>query len=364
MEEENKNLNVEEPTEVLGNTGVVEPVVETPAEPVAETPAEPVVEAAPVETAPVAKTPVEQPVEQPTVEPVAPAPTPEEPKKEEKKGSNKLLIIIALLVLVLGGGYAVWAFVLGGNTPKTEPKKEEQKEEKKDEDPTTKPDNKDLTVEDIPDRITHFIKAALADQSHGNIANKFLAETTNVEQIDKYALAIYASDKTIITNENIPNKYNEEQRNYLVNATPNAYMVSFEEFGKKYKEISNEEFDVNYLKTHDNNSDEGLGTCPALYDVNEEDKVLILSSQCGGTRSKTLYRKNYDYNIENGNHVIYQYAGYHVNEYEPVKKEYFITLKGEKVEVDKFEGNEKEFSTIIWKFDKDFNFISTEIVEK
>ena len=36
MEEENKNIEAEEPTEVLGNTGVIEPVVETPTEPVVE----------------------------------------------------------------------------------------------------------------------------------------------------------------------------------------------------------------------------------------------------------------------------------------------------------------------------------------
>ena len=176
MEEENKNLEVEEPTEVLentgviepvaeeptevlGNTGVIEPVVEQPAtEPVVETPTEPVAEtpapeAVQVEETPVVENPVvegtapasvpevpaelvqETPVEQPVVQPAEPAPAapiPEEPKKEEKKGSNKLLIIVALLVLVLGGGYAVWAFVLGGNNPKTEPKKEEeQKEEEK-----------------------------------------------------------------------------------------------------------------------------------------------------------------------------------------------------------------------------------------
>ena len=153
MEEENKNIEAEEPTEVLGNTGVIEPVVEEPAtEQLVETPTEPVVEtpapeavqveetpaapAAPVEPAVVPEVPAEPvqeaPVEQPPVEPAPVAPTPEEPKKEEKKGSNKLLIIVALLVLVLGGGYAVWAFVLGGNNPKTEPKKEEeQKEEEK-----------------------------------------------------------------------------------------------------------------------------------------------------------------------------------------------------------------------------------------
>ena len=129
--EENNNNEVE---------SLDTPVMEAPVDNPVETAPEPVVaevetkaEDVPTETVtPMPEAPVEQPVEQPTVEPTVPAPTPEEPKKEEKKGSNKLLIIVALLVLVLGGGYAVWAFVLGGNKPKTEPKKEEeQKEEEK-----------------------------------------------------------------------------------------------------------------------------------------------------------------------------------------------------------------------------------------
>ena len=172
MEEENKNIEVEEPTEVLGNTGVIEPVVEEQADPVVETPtAEPVVAPAPVEETPavevapapevpvaeapaepVQETPIEHPVEQPTAEPAPTAPTPKEPKKEEKKGSNKLLIIVALLVLVLGGGYAVWAYVLGGNKPAEQPKeKEEQKEEKKEE-----VKKKSLSEEEVYDIVSKY----------------------------------------------------------------------------------------------------------------------------------------------------------------------------------------------------------------
>ena len=201
MEEENKNIEAEEPTEVLGNTGVIEPVVETPTEPVVETPVEPVVdtpapEQAPapevqsvVETpaapaAPVPEAPVEQPVEQPTVEPVASAPTPEEPKKEEKKGSNKLLIIVALLVLVLGGGYAVWAFVLGGNTPKTEPKKdEEQKEEEKKPEEDEEENSEKLTEEQVKEIYAKY-HSNEGQSDYTNTYGKF--ETEYAYKEDKF----------------------------------------------------------------------------------------------------------------------------------------------------------------------------------
>ena len=155
MEEENKNLNVEEPTEVLGNTGVIEPVVEEPVtEPVVETPVESPVMEAPVENPgevePVAVmaqvetkadevpaetvTPMPEPASVPA-EPVQETPVaqPVEVPAEEPKKKSKLPLILLLLLVLAAGGFAVWYFVLGGNgAKKEEPKKEEeQKEEEK-----------------------------------------------------------------------------------------------------------------------------------------------------------------------------------------------------------------------------------------
>ena len=248
MEEENKNLEAEEPTEVLGNTGVIEPVVEEPvpapvvetsAEPVAETPAP---EAVQVEETPVVETPVveepastsvsevpaepvqETPVEQPTVEPAPVAPTPEEPKKEEKKGSNKLLIIVALLVLVLGGGYAVWAYVLGGNKPAEQPKeKEEQKEEQKEEEkPEEKEEEKkpeeekeeqkekydtktevaiDDEIKEVYNKYHNFEDGSIKNKLYGSIESTIIHgtqqyELKNTNEIEKhYAKKIYDAAK-------------------------------------------------------------------------------------------------------------------------------------------------------------------------
>ena len=180
MEEEKKVETSEEPIEVLGNTGIIEPVtepapepasepvvetpVETPAEPapvepvaepvveetpaaepVVETPAEPAPEAAPAEV------PAESaPATEETPAPAEPVTVPVEEKKEEtKKKSSPVLIIIMIIVLILGGAYAIWYFVLGGNGSKEEPKKEEPKQQENENGKKEEAKPVALTEEDI-----------------------------------------------------------------------------------------------------------------------------------------------------------------------------------------------------------------------
>ncbi len=182
MEEENKNVNVEEPTEVLGNTGVIEPVTEEPvlAEPVAETPVE-----VPTES-PVMEAPAEEPVEvqpeavmaqvdtkaedvpaetvTPMPEPVPTEPVQEqavegvvaEPAVEQPKKKSKLPLILLLLIVLAAGGFAVWYFVLGGNGSKSEKQEDKPTEEKIGKDETEKDDGKKEESEDKEDKVTVF----------------------------------------------------------------------------------------------------------------------------------------------------------------------------------------------------------------
>ncbi len=227
MEEENKNVNVEEPTEVLGNTGVIEPVTEEPVtEPVIETPVEsPVMEAPvenPVETEPVAEmAQVETKAEEVPTETVTPMPEPasvpaepvqetpvaqpvEAPEAPKKK--SKLPLILLLLLVLAAGGFAVWYFVLGGNgAKKEEPKKEEeQKEEKSEEKEEEKP--VELTQTEI-DSITDKVK---------NVSDYFAPfYEKNLTGIDNQRILIFAiktpESKDTFTKEEIE----ERVYNYL-----------------------------------------------------------------------------------------------------------------------------------------------------
>ena len=178
--EEEKKIESEETTEVLGNTGVIDPVVEEPTPEVIETPTEPVPEPTPVEQtvteAPAPEAPAEQPAEQPTEpavaqeapaepEPVAapaepPVSTPEVPKK---KSMLPMLLVIALVLAV--GGFAVWYFALGGNGSKN-PKPTDNPTQNPSGEPTgeptpTKPEDNipEKTEEDIKKLYTNVFNA-------------------------------------------------------------------------------------------------------------------------------------------------------------------------------------------------------------
>ena len=161
--EEEKKIESEETTEVLGNTGVIDPVVEEPTEPVPEpTPVEQTVTEAPAPEAP-----AEQPAEQPTEPAVAqeapaepPVSTPEVPKK---KSMLPMLLVIVLVLAV--GGFAVWYFVLGGNGSKN-PKPTDNPTQNPSGEPTgeptpTKPEDNipEKTEEDIKKLYTNVFNA-------------------------------------------------------------------------------------------------------------------------------------------------------------------------------------------------------------
>ena len=83
-----------------------------------------------------------------------------------------------------------------------------------------------------------------------------------------------------------------------------------------------------------------------------------MTSECGGTISGDIYIVTYDYKEENGYLYVYQYAGYGLSLGDSFK---YTKLNDSEVKVDFFEGNEDKFSTLIWTFDKDYNFVSTKV---
>ncbi len=350
MEEEKKNLEVEEPTEVLGNTDVIEPVTEEPVtEPVVEAPVveeEPVVEETPVVEEPAAEPVVEQPieaapevpaepvaeppvepapVEQP-VEPAAPAPTPEEPKKEEKKGSNKLLIIIALLVLVLGGGYAVWTFVLGGNGSKEPAKKEEEKqteekqgkdeskeeekqpeEEKEEESETTPTEVVEVTKEEAEKLLSKYaLEQHRTSTEYGNHCGKYVRLfKSGGSSLDDYT----EYDRQLVILANLFTNNRKE--------SVETYEFTLDQYIEQGKQLFGSGYEAKIAK---NSGSMCLNFCGS-YEYDENTKVITVKlSQGGGSCSPGSYNYSFVSGKNDGKMISLEYKVLFSNDVEDVNE--------------------------------------------
>ena len=354
--EENKNE--------LENQNVETPVVEATPAPVAQvepaTPAEPTGEAAPLlGGAPVVE---EKASQAPTIDEKA---KPKELTTEEmmdtpinveveKKKSSKVPFIIIIVIVVLAACGGAYIYMTTDNKKKEEKQEqqEQKQEEKKDEEKEEEPVENNNEEIKVDEKIDNFMKYATYNKGFEDVLYKGVNSLTTKF---KYDMTVYASDSVKITEETLPEKYKgTEEETYLV-TEPEPIMITFDEFNKKFKEFFKEDTDLKYMKDHSAkvSDDEKLGACPFLYIVDEEIKQLIFSYQCGGLEVEEYNTKIYDYKKDANNYYVYTYVARHSEDY---KK-----LDGTVVDVDTFDGNEDKFSTVVWTFDKDYNFVSTQV---
>ncbi len=344
MEEENKNLEAEEPTEILGNTGVIEPVVETPAEPVieaapiveetpvveaspvAEAPAEPVQET-PVEEPPVAEAPIEPaPLEQPVAEPVVAPAALEEPKKK-----SKLPLILLLLLVLAAGGFAVWYFVLGGNgTKKEEPKKEEDQKEEKNEDKNIE---KKIIYDNIIKKINNFVTSVKYDGMNWKLFNDIYDGKDNFTEVERLRIAYANLDYTKATKKATekPEKYKDDTNYESMWNQNSVNILDLNYLNEKYKELFIDEPNYNF----------------------ETLKEVIYSSMYYFEDEKLLYY----YNMSNG--VVSAKPTYMITKYTE-KDNYYYAY----VILTKYETSFPTSYMTKWTFDKNLKFISTEVIEE
>lgn len=331
MEEENKKLEAEEPTEVLGNTDVIEPIAEEPVvEPapvVEETPTEqpvvetPVVEEAPVEAAP--EVPVEPAAEQPAPEPVAePAPVetqsaeqsvestsvvePAAPVAEPKKKS-KLPLILLLLIVLAAGGFAVWYFVLGGNGSNTGKKEENLPEEKqgkdeskeKEEQPEEKEEQQEEQKEEEPETITEVTE----DEAKSLISKYY------VEMMGKTDNPHCGMDYNLFKEEgaSVNDISNEDRQTMIItnlkkNVDKNEFTLD------EYIEMGKKLFGSKYTAKIAKNSGSFCSIMCVRYEYDENTKVIKVEMvEGGGSCSPGSYKYSFVSGKNNGKTITLEY---------------------------------------------------------
>ena len=135
--------------------------------------------------------------------------------------------------------------------------------------------------------------------------------------------------------------------------------LSKETFGmtekQKYVYFFNEVADFDALTKYVYGNEETIGN-PVLYKVDQELGKIYFTNYIGGTSSGDRYvSKVFDYESDDD--------FYYVNEYiakvSSNDKFYRTAVNDTEVEVNDFYGNENSFDILVWKFDKDYNFVST-----
>ena len=100
--------------------------------------------------------------------------------------------------------------------------------------------------------------------------------------------------------------------------------------------------------------------CPTVYKYDSRTRKIYLNGDCKEETDTLLVYKSYNYTHVDDYYYVYQYIGLVKPKKDGEEKNTYMKFStNEVVEVDDFSGNEKLFETLIWKFDKDYNFIST-----
>ena len=263
-------------------------------------------------------------------------------KKKEVKGKPlKVWIIIMIIVFML------FTFGIGISLGKELARKELNNN--KEEEPTN--EIKEVKDSNAITRLDNYVKAASFDDSVGNgMARDYMTGKSSVDQISKNKLAwislLFVKQTPTPTVTNIPDKYKDD---LLFNAGA-VTEIPLSSYANEYKGLFNEEFIYN------NNISDYSVICPGAYKVEQELDRIYISRECGGTGNPPYFYKIYKYEEDNSNYYVYEYVATE----NPETGELIKVKSGEVVNVTTFEGNEDKFETVVWKFDKNFNFINTE----
>lgn len=299
----------------------------------------------------------------------------ESKSKKTIKGKGLKAYIIVIIIIALAITYGC-GFLLGKklyekeNEPKEPDKPVEQPNNNGNN--TEKPnieqkdDNeiKSLTDTTIINKLDNFIKVAAYVSDAGDGTGKlFLNGQNGLTDILKYKMvqqSVINIDKKI-TKIQTPEKYKNDM--YL-GQEETIDSVKIDDLNSAYEMLFNEKAssDLATELEFDRNK-ENLG-CPFIRKADKELGVAFLARDCGGTCGGEHKQNTYKYEYDANYYYVYQYVGFfNSKNCTESKKDEFSLIKSNKVlNVNSFEGNEDKFETVIWKFDKNFNFISTENV--
>lgn len=263
----------------------------------------------------------------------------EEKKKEKKKTDIKTIIILSVIIVALT---IVAIFI---NLPKSE-KTEEDK-------------YKDVIKDKSSlEKLNNFINAAMYnDVGNEGVAYDFAKGLNSLTDKQKNILVFnyLVNVETLnekINEENIPEKYKTDE--YIGNFNIVMSFLSSRTFDKEYGKL------FGGTPNYDEASLIEMNTCPKVYKFDTRLKKMFLFNECNLEGDKILLTKTYNYKFDDDYYYVYQYVGIMKLKQEGEEKDTFTKVKDEEVvDVESFVGNESKFETLIWKFDKDYNFIST-----
>ena len=333
----------------------------------------------------ITETPVETPVEVP-VESV-PTETVEENNEEtnnngkQKKNIPPVLFVI-LLLLFFGIGVLLGKVLFGGeskdkkentgnqtNTETTNTKNTETNNtETNTENTNTIDDNGGNLVfdENAKNQINSFIELAMHYSYEGTtIADDLSNGLTGLTEKQKELLTYFAVNNLTVklTEDMVPEKYKNDSYWNVASRAITIWQLPIQTFKDEYKRLFKEEYTIK-------GEDYQFGACPFIFKTDLELGYMFYSNQCGGTGISGYMYSNYKYESDENYYYVYQYVTYFGENEEkqiielnkPKSKEFVVSIPSDKYNEIKstFEENKTKFETVKWKFDKEFNFISTE----
>ena len=265
-------------------------------------------------------------------------------EKPVKSKKNLAIIFIAIAVILFGVG----GFFLGKsmNTNNGD-NKEENKDNTEIPEPTEITEPIEITDNLIIEKLKKFVEvASYEDGNENGDALQFMQGINDLDDKTKQQLTwnslinIQKVQEKVTT---IPDKYKDDLD--LINYDE----ISIEQFNNEYKSLFNQDPIIDYENPN-------FGGCPGLYKIDQELGKIYIGRECGGFSPVEYYSKIYKYEEDNSYYYVYQYVGTN----DPADNKYVKIKSGEVVDVTTFEGNEELFETVVWKFKKDFSFVSTE----
>ena len=264
--------------------------------------------------------------------------------EEENKKSNKIILIIVIIIVIICLGFFL-VLKLCDNKDNNESNNNENTET------PTNIDGKLVINDNIKNKLDEYIN--LNFTSHGVVSNSIIDGTSELSQVAKESITYNSVSNQMVqlNKDQIPEKY--RNNDYWVSDGIIIYQLSLKTFEDEYKKIFNEEYklDPEYY---------AIVGCPMVFNVDQELGYMFLSNQCGDTGPQRYLYLNYKYETDNDYYYVYQYIGYQKEGSEANTIEYIKPKSKEIVDVDSFSGNESKFETLIWKFDKNLLFVSTE----
>lgn len=248
----------------------------------------------------------------------------------EKKKNNVglIIIVVALLLICVGLGGLIFINkdkIFGGN----EPKQEEQGQT----------ENQNLKItEEVKERLNKFVDAGSNHVPSGSneTAENFREGTTTIPDVIKIHMAKLGTKTEW-------KEYNSEEAKSIgiEGVGPNKESIGVlkvSDFNKTYEEFFGEKLSdpIQALKS--------IKSCPIIWYSSNTNEEVYLLSRCGGTSDIVYTKEITSYDSDNEYYYVHQtlkYDRHHMNNGNYESTGEITTYK------------------IVWKFDKDFKFIST-----